>query len=117
MKPRLPLRPDPALELTTGQLCLQANQKDQAVTHFQKASQLAWNDQSTHIQLLQMFQQAGRTDLAAKEGDWLKQYAKAHPAGAGGLPGMPGGAMPSGATPQPAGEIHVAAPPARKPAQ
>ncbi len=114
----LALRPDPALELTTGQLCLQAKQNAQAVTHFQKASQLAWNDQSTHIQLLQMFQQAGRTDLAAKEGDWLKQYAKAHPAGAGGgLPGMPGGAVPSGAVPQPAGEIHVAAPPTRKPAQ
>ena len=114
----LALRPDPALEMTTGQLCLQANQKDQAVAHFQKASQLAWNDQSTHIQLLQMFQQAGRTDLAAKEGDWLKQYAKAHPAPAGGgLPGMPGAPMPSGAAPQPAGEIHVAAPPARKPAQ
>ena len=114
----LALRPDPALEMTTGQLCLQAKQTTDAVAHFQKASQLAWNDQSTHIQLLQMFQQAGRTDLAAKEGDWLKQYAKAHPAGAsGGLPGMPGGAMPSGAAPQPAGEIHVAAPPARKPAQ
>ncbi len=114
----LALRPDPALEMTTGQLCLQSKQDAQAVAHFQKASQLAWNDQSTHIQLLQMFQQAGRTDLAAKEGDWLKQYAKAHPAGAGGgLPGMPGGAMPSGAVPQPAGEIHVAAPPARKPAQ
>lgn len=114
----LALRPDPALEMTTGQLCLQNKQNAQAVAHFQKASQLAWNDQSTHIQLLSMFQQAGRTDLAAKEGDWLKQYAKAHPAGAGGgLPGMPGGAAPSGATPQPAGEIHVAAPPARKPAQ
>lgn len=113
----LALRPDPALEMTTGQLYLQNKQNTEAVAHFQKASQLAWNDQSTHIQLLQMFQQAGRTDLAAKEGDWLKQYAKAHPAGTGGLPGMPGGAMPSGAVPQPAGEIHVVAPPARKPAQ
>lgn len=114
----LALRPDPALEMTTGQLCLQNKQNTEAVAHFQKASQLAWNDQSTHIQLLQMFQQAGRMDLAAKEGDWLKLYAKAHPAAAGGgLPGMPGGAMPSGAVPQPAGEIHVAPPPARKPAQ
>ena len=113
----LTLHPDPALEMTTGQLYLSVKQPTQAVAHFQKASQLAWNDQSTHIQLLQLFQQAGRTDLAAKEGDWLKQYAKAHPAGADGLPGMPGGAMPSGAVPQPAGSIHVAAPPARKPAQ
>ena len=116
----LALRPDPALEMTTGQLCLAAKQPTEAVTHFQKASQLAWNDQSTHIQLLSAFQQAGRTDLAAKEGDWLKQYAKAHPAGTGsGLPGMPGqsGAMPSGAIPQSAGSIHVAPAPARKPVQ
>ncbi len=116
----LALHPDPALEMTTGQLCLQAKQPAQAVAHFQKASQLAWNDQSTHIQLLQMFQQAGRTDLAAKEGDWLKQYAKAHPAAAGGgLPGMPGqpGTMPLGAVPQSAGSIHIGTPPARKPVQ
>ena len=114
----LSVRPDPALEMTTGQLQLKANQKPQAVAHFQKASQLAWNDQSTHIQLFQLFQQAGRSDLSAKEGDWLKQYSKAHPAGTGGgLPGMPGGMVPSGAVPQPAGSVHVAAPPARKSTQ
>ncbi len=118
----LALRPDPALELTTGQLALQAKQTPAAIAHLQKASQLAWNDQSTHIQLLGLFQQAGRTDLAAKEGDWLKQYAKAHPAPSGGLPGMPGvpgqpGAMPSGAVPQSAGSVHVVVPPAKKPAQ
>ncbi len=110
--------------MTTGQLCLQAKQNAQAVAHFQKASQLAWNDQSTHIQLLQAFQQAGRPDLAAKEGDWLKQYAKAHPAapGSGGLPGMPPGisgqpAAPNGAAVQPTGSVHVVVPPARKPGQ
>ncbi len=117
----LALRPDPALELTTGQLCLQAKQNTQAVAHFQKASQLAWNDQSTHIQLLQLFGQAGRPDLAAKEGDWLKQYAKAHPAAnsGGGLPGMPGqpNVVPGGGIPQPAGSVHVVMPSARKPAQ
>ncbi len=121
----LAARPDPALELATGQLCLQAKQNAQAVVHFQKASQLAWNDQSTHIQLLQAFQQAGRPDLAAKEGDWLKQYAKAHPAPPpssgvpgmpGGLPGQPGSVTMNGAA-QTAGSVHVVVPPARKPNQ
>ena len=104
----LSTREDPALEMTTGQLCLQAKQNAQAVTHFQKASQLAWNDQSTHIQLLQAFQQAGRPDLAAKEGDWLKQYAKAHPAPppGSGIPGMPNTAVGT-----------AVVPPARKPNQ
>ncbi|MGI4787398.1 MAG: peptidylprolyl isomerase [Janthinobacterium lividum] len=116
----LALRDDPALEMTTGQLELQNKQNAQAVTHFQKASQLAWNDQSTHIQLLSLFRQAGRIDLAAKEGDWLKQYAKAHPAPTSpGVPGMPGGmpVQPGAASVQPAGSVHVVVPPARKPGQ
>ena len=121
----LTLRPDASLALTTGQLCLQDKQNAQAVTHFQTASRLAWNDQSTHIQLLSLFGQAGRPDLAAKEGDWLKQYAKSHPAPApsSSIPGMPAGALPPGAMPtgaptvQPAGSVHVVIPPARKPAQ
>ncbi len=118
----LALRDDPALELTTGQLALQSKQNTQAVAHFQKASQLAWNDQSTHIQLLSLFGQAGRPDLAAKEGDWLKQYAKAHPASpaSAGMPQMPGqpGAAPSGdASVMPAGSVHVVVPPAPKPGQ
>ncbi len=128
----LALRDDPALELTTGQLALQSKQNAQAVAHFQKASQLAWNDQSTHIQLLSLFGQAGRPDLAAKEGDWLKQYAKAHPvspasAGMPQMPGSPGGQpgavppgavpAPSGATVQPVGSVHVVVPPAKKPGQ
>ena len=119
----LALRDDPALELTTGQLALQSKQNTQAVTHFQKASQLAWNDQSTHIQLLSLFGQAGRPDLAAKEGDWLKQYAKAHPvspasAGMPQMPGQPGGAPPpSGAAALPAGSVHVVVPPTPKPGQ
>lgn len=123
----LAVHDDPALELTTGQLALQAKQNAVAVAHFQKASQLAWNDQSTHIQLLSLFQQAGRPDLAVKEGDWLKQYAKAHPAtpGSGGIPGMPNGGMPmpagavpqNGASVQPAGSVHVVQPSAPKPGQ
>ena len=123
----LAVRDDPALEMATGQLALQDKQNAQAVTHFQKASQLAWNDQSTHIQLLQMFQQAGRPDLSAKEGDWLKQYTKAHPApsssGLGGLSGQPGGmpagvpGQPGGATVLPAGSVHMVVPPVRKPGQ
>ena len=121
-------RDDPALELTTGQLELQNKQNTQAVAHFQKASQLAWNDQNTHIQLLSLFRQAGRVDLAAKEGDWLKQYAKAHPApsagggfpglpSAGGPPGQPGVVDQNGATAQPVGSAHIVVPPARKPGQ
>jgi tetratricopeptide (TPR) repeat protein len=120
----LALRDDSALEMTVGQLDLQNKQNTQAVAHFQKASQIAWNDQGTHIQLLSLFRQAGRVDLAAKEGDWLKQYAKAHPApaAAGGLPGLPGltGGMPgppAGATAHPVGSTHVVVPPARKPGQ
>ncbi len=128
----LALRDDPALELTTGQLALQSKQNAQAVAHFQKASQLAWNDQSTHIQLLSLFGQAGRPDLAAKEGDWLKQYAKAHPVSpaSAGMPqmlGNPGGQpgavqpgtvpAPGGATAQPVGSVHVVVPPAKKPGQ
>ena len=118
----LALRDDPALEMMTGQLALQNKQNAQAVAHFQKASQLAWNDQSTHIQLLSLFQQAGRPDLAAKEGDWLKQYAKAHPVtpGGGGLPGQPGSfpaSLQNGANPQSAGSVHVIVPPVRKPGQ
>ncbi len=128
----LALRDDPALELTTGQLALQSRQNAQAVAHFQKASQLAWNDQSTHIQLLSLFGQAGRPDLAAKEGDWLKQYAKAHPVSpaSAGMPqmlGSPGGQpgavqpgtvpAPGGATAQPVGSVHVVVPPAKKPGQ
>ena len=119
-------RDDPALEMTVGQLDLQNKQNPQAVAHFQKASQLAWNDQSTHIQLLSLFRQAGRVDLAAKEGDWLKQYAKAHPAQSpsGGIPGLPSG-MPgppgvvdqNGATAQPVGSAHIVVPPAQKPGQ
>ena len=119
----LALRDDPALELTTGQLALQSKQNAQAVAHFQKASQLAWNDQSTHIQLLSLFGQAGRPDLAAKEGDWLKQYAKAHPVSpaTAGMPQMPGQPSavpaPGGATAQPAGSVHVVVPPSKKPGQ
>ncbi len=52
-------RDDPALEMTLGQLYMQTHDKDNAVTHYQKASQLAWNDQSTHLQLMMNFPAAG----------------------------------------------------------
>jgi len=89
-------RDDASLEMTLGNLYLQDKQTDKAVPHFQQASSLAWNDQSTHIQLMMDYRQANRPDLAAKETDWLKQYAIAHPAptGQGGMPGMPGGMSP-----------------------
>jgi len=119
----LKFRDDASLEMTLGNLYLQNKQNDKAVAHFQQASSLAWNDQSTHIQLMMNYRQAGRPDLAAKETDWLKQYAIAHPAPGGPngmpvMPGAPGGVPPSGVpVGQPAGSVHVTAPPARKPAQ
>ena len=100
---------DPALEMTLGRLYQQTQDKDNAVTHYGKASQLAWNDQSTHLQLLMNFQQLGRPDLASKESDWLKQYAKAHPApggNPGGLPMMP----PGPGSARPAGAVHISPP-------
>ena len=105
-------RDDASLEMTLGNLYLQDKQPDKAVAHFQQASSLAWNDQSTHLQLMMDYRQANRPDLAAKETDWLKQYAQAHPApgGPNGMPGMPGGmpGAPGGVpTGRPAGSIHV----------
>jgi len=119
-------RDDASLEMTLGDLYLQNKQNDKAVAHFQQASGLAWNDQSTHLQLMMSYRQANRPDLAAKETDWLKQYAVAHPAPGGpngmpgipGMPGAPGGAPVSGAgapAGRPAGSIHVTPTPAPKP--
>ena len=119
----LKARDDASLQMTLGNLYLQNKDNANAVKHFQQASALAWNDQSTHVQLMMSYRQAGRPDLAAKETDWLKTYMQAHPApggagGPGGLPGMPGvvgsGGAPAG---QPAGSVHVAVPPAPKPAR
>jgi len=72
------------------------------------------------------YRQANRPDLAAKETDWLKQYAVAHPAPGGpngmpgipGMPGAPGGASVNGAgapAGRPAGSIHVMPTAAPKP--
>ena len=121
-------RDDASMELTLGKLYLDNKQSDKAVAHFQQASSLAWNDQTTHLQLMMDYRQANRPDLAAKETDWLKQYAQAHPApgGPNGMPGMPGmpGApgsapltMPGGGTAHPAGSIHVTPTTAPKPTQ
>lgn len=117
-------RDDASLEMTLGNLYLQDKQTDKAVAHFQQASSLAWNDQSTHLQLMMSYRQANRPDLAAKETDWLKQYALAHPAPGGpngmpGMPGVPGGAPVNGAgvpAGHPVGSIHVT-PSAPKPTQ
>jgi len=128
-------REDPALEMVLGQLYLQTKDDTQAVPHFQKASQLAWNDQGTHLSLLTDFRTAGRPDLADKETQWLKQYAVAHPApgGPNGMPpgvslppGMslpPGTSLPPGVsqgvpgTARSAGSVHVTLPHTPKPAQ
>lgn len=120
----LKARDDASLEMTLGNLYLQNKQTDKAVAHFQQASSLAWNDQSTHLQLMMSYRQANRPDLAAKETEWLKQYAQTHPAPGGpsgmpgmpGMPGAPGGAPPTGVPAgRPAGSIHVTPSAAPKP--
>ena len=110
-------RDDASLRMTLGQLYMQAKDKDNALKQFQQASQLAWNDQGTHLNLLSNFRQLGREDLATKEVQWLQAYGKQHPAPSGGpngglmLPPGPGSARPAGA-------IHIGPPaPVGKPAQ
>ena len=121
-------RDDASLELTLGKMYLDDKQAAKALPHFQQASTLAWNDQTTHIQLLTDYREANHPELAAKEMDWLKTYALAHPApgapnGMPGMPGAPGGAAPvrGAGVPagRPAGSIHVvpSAAPAPKPGQ
>ena len=120
-------RDDASLEMTLGKMYLDDKQVDKALPHLQQASTLAWNDQSTHLQLMTDYREANKPELAAKEMDWLKAYAQAHPAPGmpNGLPGMPGAApgapvrgasVPAG---RPAGSIHVvpSAAPAPKPRQ
>ena len=107
-------RDDPSLEMTLGKLYLDNKDNAKAVTHFQQASQLAWSDQGTHIQLISYFRQAGRADLSTKELDWLKAHpSPGAPGGMSGMPGAPSG-VPAGRT---AGSVHVTVPPAHKPAQ
>ncbi len=112
-------RDDASLELTLGKMYLDDKQANKAIPHFQQASSLAWNDQTTHIQLMMDYRQANRPDLVAKETDWLKTYAIAHPAptSQAGMPGMmPGSAGAAGGMPvempgapgaRHAGSIHV----------
>jgi len=111
-------RDDASMELTLGKLYLDDKQTDKAVAHFQQASSLAWNDQTTHLQLMMNYRQANRPDLVANETKWLQQYAQAHPAPGGpngmpGMPGVPGGpdgaslTPPGAPTGRPAGSIHV----------
>ena len=119
-------RDDASLELTLGKMYLDDKQTDKAIPHFKQASSLAWNDQTTHIQLMMDYRQANHPELVAAETKWLKDYAQAHPApstsnGMPGMPGAPGGGVPvRGAgipTGRPAGSIHVtpSAAPAPKP--
>jgi len=119
-------RDDASMEMTLGNLYLKDKQTDKAVVHFQQASSLAWNDQTTHLQLMMSYRDANRPDLVANETKWLQQYAQAHPAPSGpngmpgmpGVPGGPGGASltpPGAATGRPAGSIHVAPSAALKP--
>ena len=113
----LKTRDDASLEMTLGNLYLQNKDNANAVKHFQQASALAGNDQSTHVQLMMNYRQAGRPDLVATETAWLKQYAQAHPApgGPNAMPGMttlPGGAPNGVPAARPAGSVHVKLPPA-----
>ena len=113
-------RDDATLRMTLGQLYMQNKDKDNAIKQFQQASQLAWNDQGTHLTLLTNFRQLGRNDLASQEVQWLQAYDKQHPAPSGG-PGGPNGSLmlpPGPGTARPAGTIHVGPPaPASKPTQ
>ena len=73
-------RDDASLEMTLGKLYLD-RQADttRPLAHFQQASSLAWNDQSTHLQLMMDYRQADRPDLAAKETEWLKAVRQGPP--------------------------------------
>ena len=109
------LRPDPSLDMTLARLYEDNKDNTNAIAYYQKAGQLAWNDQSTHTNLLTSYRRLNRPDLAAGELTWLKQYDKDHPQ-TGGPAGFPGMTMPGGPPAgQPAGRVHVTMPPAPKP--
>ena len=108
------LRPDPALDMTLAQLYEENKDTANALTYYQKAGLLAYNDQSVHTNLLTTYRRLNRPDLAATEITWLKQYDKDHPStgGPAGFPGMPQpGGPPTG---QPAGQVHITVPTAPK---
>lgn len=105
------LRPDADLDLTLARLYEDNKDTANAVVYYQKAGQLAWNDQSTHTNLLTAYRRLGKADLAAAELTWLKQYDKDHPQ-TGGPAGFPGLTMPGGPPAgQPAGQVHITMPP------
>ncbi len=106
------LRPDADLDLTLGKLYEDNKDIPNAVVYYQKAGQLAYNDQSTHTNLLTAYRRLGKADLAAGELTWLKQYDKDHPQTGGGPAGFPGMTMPGGPPAgQPAGQVHITMPP------
>ena len=115
---------DPELQMTLGNLYLQTKDKDNAIKHFQIASQLAWDNPSTHTQLESNFIQLGRVDLAAKESAWVKTYQQQHPPQgmpSGMMPGgMPPGAQPitvnSSGAPHSSGAVQIVPTPGAKPA-
>ena len=110
------LHPDVSLDLTLAKLYEDSGDKASAIATYQRASGLAWNDQSTHTNLLTAYRRLGRADLADTELTWLKQYDKDHPQ-SGGPAGFPGMTLPGGSPAgQPAGQVHITMPPAPKPA-
>ncbi len=106
------LRPDPSLDMTLARLYEDSKDTANALVYYQKAGLLAYNDQSTHTNLLTTYRRLNRPDLVATEIAWLKQYDKDHPS-TGGPAGFPGMTLPGGPpTGQPAGQVHITAPPA-----
>lgn len=93
----LAARDDPQMRVTLGNLYQKNNDADKAVEQYQKASTLAWDDQSLHQDLMVKYAQLKRPDLAKAERDWLAKYQKEHSPMSvmGGMPGAPGG-MPGG---------------------
>ncbi|MCC6446301.1 MAG: peptidylprolyl isomerase [Armatimonadetes bacterium] len=62
------------IHMALASLYEQAKQKDQAVKHYKMASDAAYDDFMTHIQLQAAFEKLGQKDLAAKEQAWMKKY-------------------------------------------
>ncbi len=89
----LAARDDPQMRVTLGDLYQKNNDADKAVEQYQKASTLAWDDQSLHQDLMVKYAQLKRPDLAKQERDWLAKYQKEHSPMSvmGGMPGAPGG--------------------------
>lgn len=62
------------LRILLGDILLKQNKKEDAIKQYQTASEVSQNDKSIHEQLKTKFVSVGRTDLAAAEDKWIKDY-------------------------------------------